>query len=106
MKTRIYGKDLELTEAIKEYTNEKIGMIEKYYDNIQNIDVELARILSGHNKGKVFRVEWNVSVPGQLLRVEKKEEDLYKAIDKVKDHMVRELRNYKEKQRDRDRGKA
>ncbi len=54
MKTRIYGKDLELTGAIKEYTNEKIGMIEKYYDNIQNIDVELARILSGHNKGKVL----------------------------------------------------
>jgi ribosome-associated translation inhibitor RaiA len=36
-------------------------------------------------------------LPGQLLRVEKTEEDLYKAIDKVKDHMPEMINKYKGK---------
>jgi len=96
MEIRIYGKDIELTPEIKAYTKEKVSMLEKYYQNIQNVDVELSRILSGQHKGEVFRAEWNVAVPGKLLRVEKTEESLYKAIDKVKDHLVSELVKYKE----------
>jgi ribosomal subunit interface protein len=42
----------------------------------------------------------NLNLGGDLLRVEKTEEDMYKAIDKVKDHMEQAIIKYKEKKRE------
>jgi putative sigma-54 modulation protein len=49
------------------------------------------------NSGKIYRAEANIDVPGELLRVDKTEEDLYKAIDKVKDHLEMVIKKYKGK---------
>jgi len=54
-----------------------------------------------HQKGNIFRAEVNLDLAGKLLRVEKTEKDLYKAIDKVKDHLARSIRRYKQKRIDR-----
>ena len=45
----------------------------------------------------------NLVVPGDMLRVEKTEKDLFKAIDKVKDHLMRSIRRHKRKMIDRRR---
>ena len=103
MNLKIKATNLELTPALKEYAEEKVGMLEKYYDQIIEVRVEIGLISKHHQKGKIYRAEFNVRVPGKLLRVEKTTEDLYKAIDKVKDHMVLELKKYKEKRRDKSR---
>ena len=48
----------------------------------------------------------NIEVPGTLLRVEKSESDIFKAIDKVKDHLKVTIKKYKEKIMDKKRGKT
>lgn len=103
MNIRIYSKDFELTSSDKDYIKEKISSLVKYYNRINNVDIEVGLTTQRHQKGKIYRAELNIEVPGRLLRVEKVTEGLYKAIDKVRDHMARELRNYKEKNRDKDR---
>ena len=82
-------------------------MLDKYLGTTQiiNCDVELERIIGGQNKGEIFRVEVNLEVPHELLRIEKTEADLYKAIDKVKDHLSEVIVKYREKNRDKSRGK-
>ncbi len=107
MKINLKATKFEMTTAIENYVQDKMDMLEKYLGNIDviNFDVELERIIGGQNKGEVFRVEVNIQVPHDLLRVEKTEEDLYKAIDKVKDHLEGVIVKYKEKTRDKKRGK-
>jgi putative sigma-54 modulation protein len=107
MKINLKATKIELTDAIKNYIQEKIDMSEKYLGATQviNCDVEIERVISGQNKGDIFRAEVNLEVPHELLRVEKTEEDLYKAIDKVKDHLNEIIITYREKARDKRRGK-
>jgi putative sigma-54 modulation protein len=103
MKLRIKATKLELTDAIRDYIQEKMDMSEKYLGDtpVTNCDFEVERIIGGQNKGEVFRAEVNLEVPHELLRVEKSEADLYKAIDKVKDHLDEVIVRYKEKARAR-----
>lgn len=98
---------LEMTEAIAAYAQEKIDMLDKFLGDIQvlNLDMELEKSVGSQNKGEIFRAEINLEIPGELLRVEKTEDDLYKAIDKVKDHMEEVIISYKEKLRDKHRGR-
>lgn len=97
---------MELTSAIREYTEEKLSHLDELLPEDPSIlaDVEVGKTTNHHHKGDVFRCEVNLRVPGNLLRVEKVEEDLYKAIDKVKDHLARQIREWREKERDEHRG--
>lgn len=99
MNIKIKATRLELTEAIREYCQTKMDMLEKYLGDIQvlNCDVEVERILGDQHKGDIFRTEVNLEVPREILRIEKSEKDLYKAIDKVKDHLAEMIKKYKEK---------
>lgn len=107
MKIHLKTTKIEVTEAILNYTQEKMDALDKYLGAtpVINCDVELERIIGGQSKGDVFRVEVNLEVPHQLLRVEKTEDDLYKAIDKVRDHLDEVIVKYREKSRDKNRGK-
>lgn len=107
MNMKIKATRFEMTPAIRNYFQEKMNMIEKYLGNIPvtHCEVEVEKTVGGQNKGEIFRAEVNLSVPQQLLRVEKTAKDLYKAIDKVKDHLELVIKKYKEKKIDKKRGK-
>lgn len=106
MQVNIKATKLELTDAIRDYCQEKMDMVEKYLGNIEviNCDFEITKTVGGQNKGEIFRAEVNLEVPHQLLRVEKTETDMYRAIDNVKDHLDMIIKKYKEKMIDKQRG--
>ncbi len=99
MKINIKSTNLSLTPAIRSYLEEKMATVEKYLGNLDiiNFDVEVELTSKHHNKGDIFRAEANVQVAKDLLRVEKTEPDLYKAIDKVRDHLIDMIKKHKEK---------
>ncbi|NCB20868.1 MAG: ribosome-associated translation inhibitor RaiA [Clostridia bacterium] len=107
MQINIKATNIELTEAIANYVQTKVDMLEKYLGDLQviNCDFEVEKAVGGQNKGEIYRAEVNLQIPRELLRVEKTEADLYKAIDKVKDHMVSRIIDYKERLRDKRRGR-
>lgn len=88
MKINIKATKFDLTDAIRDYVQTKVDMLEKFLGDMPviNCDFEVEK-LTAHNKGEVFRAEINLQVPKDFFRVEKTEKDLYKAIDKVKDHV-------------------
>jgi putative sigma-54 modulation protein len=105
MELNIKSTNLELTPAIRAYVEEKILSAEKYMNHmpVTNCDVEVELTTNHHHKGDIFRAEVNLSVGKDLLRVEKTESDLYKAIDKVKDHLIDLVKKHKEKRLAKDR---
>jgi putative sigma-54 modulation protein len=100
MQIDIKGTNLELTQAIKDYVNEKIGSLEKFFDQILEAKVEVGLTTKHHQKGKIFRAEANLEVPQKhIIRAEAEREDLYMAINEVKDELQIQLKKYKEKMR-------
>ncbi len=95
----IHGTGIELTPAIREYAEEKITSLEKFFDNITKAEIDVGMQSHHHNKGEIFYAEVTLDIPGRTLRVVKEEQDLYKAIDKVKDHLKVELEDVKERMR-------
>lgn len=90
------GKNFDLTDAIKAYIEDKIGSLTRHFENIIGIDVEVDK-QTHHKNGEVFHVRANVQVPKHLIHVEELQADLYAAIDMCKDEADRQLRDYKEK---------
>ncbi|MDD4412666.1 MAG: ribosome-associated translation inhibitor RaiA [Patescibacteria group bacterium] len=99
MNLNIKYSNLESTEAIKNYIENKIAMLEKYLNEFSpvKIDFEVELTTKHHQKGDIFRAEMNLFLPGDMIRIEKTESDLYKAIDKVKDHAQELIIKHKEK---------
>jgi ribosomal subunit interface protein len=73
---------------------EKMGALEKF-GNIVHMDVEVGVTSHHHHKGEVFECKTVLEIDGRVISVSKEEEDLYKAIDKVKDHLKDELADLK-----------
>lgn len=98
----IVATHIELTDAIRLYVEEKLGSLEKFCERYSPCDVavEVGKTSEHHNKGKIFRAEFTVTIPGTTLRVECVEEDLYAAIDIAKDDLKRQLIAHKEKMSD------
>lgn len=103
MQLNIKATNLKLTPEIKDYVQKKMDMLEKYLGDIKVItaDFEVAITTHHHNKGEIYMAEANIELPRELLRVEKTEKDIFKAIDKVKDHLRISIKKYKEKRIDR-----
>lgn len=97
----IKATNIELTSNIKDYVEEKISSLDKYFNNIIEAQIEIGVNSQHHKKGEIFFAEVNIKVPGKLLRVAKTEKKLFKAIDKVKDHLKVVLRRHKEKAQDK-----
>ena len=92
---------MELTEAIKDYVDKKIGSLDKFYDKILKADVKVGKESDHHLKGEVFICECKLDVPGVDLYASKNEKNLYKAIDKVRDYLEGELKKHKILQREK-----
>ena len=60
-------------------------------------DVELAKTNEHHQKGDIFRAEIHIVGPGLDAYASAEHEDLYAAIDEVRDEIVRDLRTKKGK---------
>jgi len=99
MQIRIKATKIKLTDEIRDYVQKKMDMLEKYLGGVKvtNCDVEIGLSVGGQNSGEIYRAEVNLSLPQGLLRVEKTEKELFKAVDKVKDHLARSIVKFKEK---------
>lgn len=94
---KLKATNLELTEAIENYVREKIGMLEKFLQHIdlpQSARIEIGKTGEHHKKGKIFFAEVNLELPYKMLRATFEAEDLYEAIDRVKEELEREILKY------------
>ena len=91
MRFNIHGKKLEVTDAIKSYIEEKIGRLDKYFENPDNITATALIKLRGNNQV----VEVTINANKFVLRGEDEHKDLYAAIDKVSDKIERQIRKNK-----------
>ena len=100
MKINIKASNLDLTPALNEYLEEKIGSLSKFLKKYEMegevlAQVEVARTTKHHHQGDVFRAEVNLTLPKKVLRGVAEKEDIRTAIDEVKSELQREIVKYK-----------
>ena len=91
MMLNIRGSKIKVTAAIKEYIEEKIGRLDKYFDNPNEITANVVIKV----KGKDQTVEVTIPTKKFILRGEVTSNDLYAAIDLVSDKLERQIRKNK-----------
>ena len=102
MQIRIQTANLELTGAIDDYIRKRLVLLEKFLgeDNqVARADIEIGLITRHHKQGNIFRAEINIHVPGRSFRSSSEAEDLYAAIDDVKEEIESEIVSEKNKSR-------
>ncbi|MBD1928857.1 ribosome-associated translation inhibitor RaiA [Trichocoleus sp. FACHB-90] len=100
MKLVIHGKNIEITDAIREYVNQKI---EKAVNHFQNLTTEVNVHLSVARNPRINpkqAAEVTIFANGTVIRAEESSDNLYASIDLVADKIARNLRKYKEKRLD------
>jgi putative sigma-54 modulation protein len=93
MRMNIRGENLEVTPALREYVDKKLGRLERYFDTplSNNVHVTLSVVRDKHV------VEVTIPLQGVLLRAEAKNDDMYASIDLVVDKLERQIRKHKTK---------
>ena len=96
MKILIHGKNLELTGALKEYTEAKIEKATHHYkDIVKEADIHLS--IEKNPRVSFQTAEVTIFANGIVIRAEEKTENLYSSIDLVSNKLCRKLRKYKER---------
>ena len=98
MRLVIAGKNITLTEGIKDAVKEKAKKIEKLVGEDTTVDVVLS---AKHGRAKAQRAEITVKTKKSVVRAEVTDNDLYKAISAAVDVVAERLKKIKEKSRKR-----
>ena len=101
MSITVAGRKMPVTDALRQYAEEKIGNSMKVMD----IDPLVAEVVLFVEKNpanpRPAVCEVTLRTKGHIIRVEEHEEDMYAAIDVAAAKVVRQLRKYKTKVIDR-----
>ncbi|PPS44826.1 ribosome hibernation-promoting factor, HPF/YfiA family [Chroococcidiopsis sp. TS-821] len=101
MKLVIHGKNIEITDGIREYVHQKIEKAVNHFQNLTNeVDVHLSVARNPRINDKQA-AEVTIYANGSVIRAEESSENLYASIDMVADKIARKLRKYKEKRHDK-----
>lgn len=93
MKYNIRGEKVEITDAIKSYIEDKIGKLDKYFEDADAIVANVVIKV----RGKEQKMEITVPAMHFTLRSEESHDDLYAAIDLTVDKLERQIRKNKTK---------
>ncbi|MBN1903683.1 MAG: ribosome-associated translation inhibitor RaiA [Deltaproteobacteria bacterium] len=88
-------RHIDSTESLKEYAEEKLSKIGKYFD----FPVDAHVVLTAEKFRRMADVTINVN--GTVIKAEEETEDMYAAIDQVMDKIETQVKKYREKTRNR-----
>ncbi len=88
----------EEAKNLTEIIEQKLSVLEKFITDgaALTCDVEFEKV-TAQQQGRIFRVEVNLGVNGELFRADATEESFERAIDVVQNKLDQELRRAKEK---------
>jgi putative sigma-54 modulation protein len=110
MQITIKSKNLEVTDSLKKYAEEKIGGLKRFVE-ILNKDVEIGKDVAEffveieketmhHRKGEIFLANGKLILPGKIIVVSARRDDILSAIVAMIDAFQVEIKQYKLKNKD------
>ncbi|KKP87021.1 MAG: Sigma-54 modulation protein [Parcubacteria group bacterium GW2011_GWC1_35_8] len=103
MQINLQGKNMELTEPIKEYVLKRVTNLGKLLSGIEEkggkvmVNFEVGKSTNHHKGGDVFHTDCLIKIDGKDFYGSADKEDLYEAIDAIKDSLYNELNKNKDR---------
>src|SRR3989338_2313115 len=103
MKINLHGKNFELTETIKDYVIKRVTNLEKLLSTMEKrggevvVNFEVGKSTKHHKSGDVFHSDCLIKIDGKEFYSSSDEEDIYQAIDEVKESLFEEIRKNKDR---------
>ena len=94
LRYNVRGENIEVTDAIREYVEAKVGKVEKYFTDVPEAN---AHVNLKTYSDKTAKVEVTIPLPNVVLRAEETSPDMYGSVDLVSDKLERQIRKYKTK---------
>ena len=88
---------MEPTESLKGYCMEKIGKYKHLWKDATSIEIFLKENIPAKGVEHDFRIDINVNIPKNQVRIEEVGKDMYANIDKATDTLARRLKKTEEK---------
>ena len=90
----IKGDNVEVTPAVREFVEKKVGKIERYFPEGTNATAMVYLKAINHSQTKV---EVTIPMKNLVLRAEERHDELYAAVDLIVGKLERQIRKYKTK---------
>ncbi|MCM3410156.1 MULTISPECIES: ribosome hibernation-promoting factor, HPF/YfiA family [Bacillaceae] len=94
MRYNVRGENIEITPALREYAEKKIGKLERYFE--ESVDANVNINLKYYNEQE-SKIEVTIPMTDLVLRAEENHQDMYAAIDLVVNKLERQIRKHKTK---------
>lgn len=100
MNIKITSTRVDVSPVVKEYVSKKMSSLDKFIKAKNNVlcEIELAKTTGHHKSGDIYRAEANIKYDGKQFYIEAEKDDLYAAIDELKDEVERVIISNKKKQ--------
>ena len=101
MKIQYKSRNLEISDAMKEYFNKKISKLERLVsDEDGEVEVRFSKVR------QLYTVEVTLKMRSIIVRAEEKTKDFYACVDNAVNNLERRLKRFKERFRTLKREKA
>lgn len=113
MEVIIKSKNIDLTSHLRDYAERKLrsacrfipSLLQKEIEDKEQVGREVDRVVleveiekvTGDEKGRIFRTEAQMIIPGKTLKAEDTAETIKESIDEVKYEIERQINEYKKK---------
>ncbi len=103
MNINLQSKNMEITPAIHDYVMKRITNLEKLLEKMEVdgegavVSFDLSKNTNHHKGGSIFHADCRIQVKGEEFYGSADEEDLYMAIDSVKETLFKEISKNKDR---------
>ncbi|GAB6159311.1 ribosome-associated translation inhibitor RaiA [Desulfotomaculum varum] len=89
MKVQVRGKNIQVTPALRDYVEKRLGKLDRFLDNMGEAVATLVV------EGDSHKIEVTIPVNGMLLRGEEATGEMYSSVDLVVEKLERQIERYK-----------
>lgn len=100
MQITVSGRQIEVTDSLRDYALEKIGRAQKHFDHMTTGNIVL------HVEKNLHKADVTLHAKGATLAASGEAGDMYAAIDQVADKLDRQVLKHKEKLSDHHRNEG
>ena len=103
MQINLLGKNMDLTETIKDYVSKRVTNLEKLLSGMEErggeakVNFEVSKISNHHKSGEIFHADCLIKIDGKEFYASADMEDLYQAIDDVKESLFHDIQKNKDR---------
>ena len=99
MRLQVKGKNLDVTDSIRTYAEQKLKKLDKQLNEATEVELELA-VEKNPSIADDHIAEATIWTKGPVLRARESSTDMKASIDQLVDKLMRQAQRYREKRRD------